>query len=661
MRRLLVALLVLAALPSSALSARAWQTPAQLSGSGSTRLADAATAPDGRVAVAWSETSANGPEQLWLTIRSGLAPVVVDQAGVGPVAVAGAGTGEFVTAWEDQSGEFGGPLPHAKAVLWSPETGLGAPVDLGESGYSRPIAVAANAAGDMVVAFVRELNYAAVLHTAFRPAGGQFGEPVAVSQSGSVGQVDVGLSSAGAAVFAWQSQAGDAYAVWGSSRLAAGLVDAESRLSDPLVDALGPAVAVDNAGRAVAAYSERAAGRSDGWLRAKIRSATGAWSAAGGIDGYLYGAPDVGVDADGDAVLTWGHFTPSGGGGQLGPVRVAVGNLGTGTFEPGTNLYPLQTTATSPQVYVRSDGSAIIAYDDTTGDVRAARRAGTGIFEAPQSVFCPATYALPVLAGIDAAGTASLVYNRGAGPPGSVPLWLVSDAPADMPSPAACPPDANRKPYPIYDPVSPAPGQEVLIDVEGTRDPYNPTTWRWDLDADGTFERDTGTTPTTRYSWPTPGPKPWFLQVSSAGTGTSVYSFSIQVVSPQAYPPGPKPAMKPAAPAGADGTIVIPSGQRLSAVLGRGLRTTVSARAAGPTTVELWLDAKEAGRLHIRRVATRIGRRLVTLSAGVPTNVRISVAAKHRARLRKARRIKAAVVLVRGPSKLAVLPVTVKR
>jgi hypothetical protein len=343
---------------------------------------------------------------------------------------------------------------------------------------------------------------------------------------------------------------------------------------------------------------------------------------------------------------------------------VTTGRLDSGAFAAGLNVDGINAADGPPDLAMRGDGTALLAWQDfSTSEVRIARRDGNGAFGAVQTVRCPSPRALPVAAGIDAAGVASVLYRRRDSAPAVRPWWLVQDAVAETASPGTCGADTSRKQYPLYDPMMPAPGQEVTIDVEGTRDPDVPeTTWRWDMDHDGTFEVDTGTVPLLRHTFDTEGIKPWQLEVASPRTGTAIYDFWIQVMRPSAPPAPfvvPVPSSTPAP--GPRGAVAVKRGQKLSTVLEKGLLASVTTRTAGASSVELWIDAKEAKRLKLGKRPRRLARKAVTLRAGAVTPVRLKLSKATAKRLRHARRIVAGIALIQGGTPLASLPVTVKR
>jgi hypothetical protein len=77
-------------------------------------------------------------------------------------------------------------------------------------------------------------------------------------------------------------------------------------------------------------------------------------------------------------------------------------------------------------------------------------------------------------------------------------------------------------------------GQPLSLDASGTSDPDGTIAeYRWDLDANGTFERSTGTTPTvTTGGYPNPGPIVLRVQALDDNDGSSVKGVTVTVARP---------------------------------------------------------------------------------------------------------------------------------
>src|SRR4051794_19720302 len=77
------------------------------------------------------------------------------------------------------------------------------------------------------------------------------------------------------------------------------------------------------------------------------------------------------------------------------------------------------------------------------------------------------------------------------------------------------------------------PGETVQLDASATHDPVGTITdYQWDLDGDGTFETDTGTTPTVSTSFSTRGAYPVSVKVSDDGGKENMFTRTINVTHP---------------------------------------------------------------------------------------------------------------------------------
>lgn len=75
-------------------------------------------------------------------------------------------------------------------------------------------------------------------------------------------------------------------------------------------------------------------------------------------------------------------------------------------------------------------------------------------------------------------------------------------------------------------------GEPVVLSAAASSTASGYRTFRWDLDGNGTFERDTGADPTTTTSWPTPGTWSPSVQVVS-GSGNATVSATRVTVTPR--------------------------------------------------------------------------------------------------------------------------------
>jgi hypothetical protein len=182
-----------------------------------------------------------------------------------------------------------------------------APFDLSDAGQNADVPqVAIDDAGDAVFVWQRSDGTNMRIQARERPAAGTPSPVVDLSPTGQDArfpQVDV--DNTGDAVFVWERFDGTNWRIQAGARSATGLLTAVQTISRSGQDARNPQVAVDPDGDAVITWQ-----RFDGTnrrIQAVARSATGALSAVqdiskGGRDAF---EPQVAVDVDNDAAITW--------------------------------------------------------------------------------------------------------------------------------------------------------------------------------------------------------------------------------------------------------------------------------------------------------------------------------------------------------------------
>jgi hypothetical protein len=385
-----------------------------------------------------------------------------DNASVPDVAMNGGG--DAVVAWQRSSGTD----LFAQATLRDAGTNFSAPVQLGPAGLSAlgtPQA-AIDGAGNAVVVWQQPDGFTlnTIVQAAIRPAGGPFGEPVTLSATGTVSvHPQVAVNAAGAAIVAWEHVAGQEVVIQATVRPAGGSFAAAVDVSAAGLQGEPPGVAMDNAGNATVVWTQTSAAGSTAqaatwpaggpafsapvdlsatgevsspqvatnatgetvavwehvdtntrFVQAAIRPAGGGFSPPADLS--LFGgdaiAPQVAIDADGNAVAVWARFD--------GATRVV--QIGTrprdGTFGlPGT-LSLAGGEARAPQVAVSPGGDIVVAWQRSDGAntiVQAvARRAGAG-FGATADLSAAGRDAIEPQVGIDADGDAVVAWQRSDG------------------------------------------------------------------------------------------------------------------------------------------------------------------------------------------------------------------------------------------------------
>lgn len=230
-------------------------------------------------------------------------------------------------------------------------------------------------------------------------------------------------------------------------------------------------------------------------------------------------------------------------------------------------------------------------------------------------------------------------------------------------------------------------GQQLSLDATGTSDPDGSIAeYRWDLDANGSFERSTGTTPTvTAGPYPNPGPIVLRVKAIDDSGGASVKGVTVTIARPPASGGG-----SGSGSGGTDGRAGGGSGdggtsgggrdpfavglggaaiQRLTAALRRGIGLRAVANRAATGTLTLSVSAKDAKRLRLPgrkgRRPVAIGTLRLALRAGRAAKPAIKLAAGAARALRRAKprtlRVTIRGSLVAGGDSAAVVRVVLLR
>ena len=234
--------------------------------------------------------------------------------------------------------------------------------------------------------------------------------PVNLSQAGENASAPRGaLDAQGDAVAVWERSDGSSVVVQGASRPAGGSWQTPVNLSEAGENALAPQIAIDAQGDAVAVWE-----RSDGSsviVQGASRPAGGSWQAPVNLSeaGENAGEPEVAVDAHGDAVAVWersdgssvivqGASRPAGGSWQT-PVKLS--EAGQDGFAPQVALDP-QDDAVA--VWACFNGSNVI--------VQGASRPAGGSWQTPVNLSEAGQEAFTPQVAVDAQGDAVAVWQR---------------------------------------------------------------------------------------------------------------------------------------------------------------------------------------------------------------------------------------------------------
>lgn len=402
----------------------AWAAPAWVAQPDLTASGDSASAPSvamnaaGDAIAAWQRSSGPGlfaQASLRPAGASFSAPLTLGPAGpatLGPPQAAIDGAGNAIVVWQQPDSLM--PNTIVRAAVRPAGGTFGEPVTLSATGaVSAHPQLALNPAGDAVVVWDRVAGLDAIVQAAVRPAGGAFSAPLDVSAAGTLSPLPrPAIDAAGNATVAWTQTTAAGSTAQAATRAAGGAAfSAPVDLSATGVVG-GTQVATNAGGETVAAWERVDA--STRFVQAATRPAGGAFSAPADLS--LFGAdasaPQVAIDADGNAVAVWARFD--------GPTRVV--QIATrprdGAFGlPGT-LSPGGGEARAPHVAVSPGGDMVVTWQRSDGAntiVQAvARRAGAG-FSATADLSAAGRDAVAPHAGIGADGDALVAWQRSDG------------------------------------------------------------------------------------------------------------------------------------------------------------------------------------------------------------------------------------------------------
>jgi hypothetical protein len=178
-------------------------------------------------------------------------------------------------------------------------------------GVLAPPKVVVSPDGDAAAIWLGESADGEVLRAATRPAEGEWSEPVELSDVERIArEPDVAIDVQGNLTAIWREDDGvsEEGIVEAATRPAGGEWSEPVGLSDDSLVAVSPQLAVDPDGNVTAAWVLNTASRDDGIVQSKTRPADGAWSAeavdVSGENG-LASVPRIAVDAEGDATAVW--------------------------------------------------------------------------------------------------------------------------------------------------------------------------------------------------------------------------------------------------------------------------------------------------------------------------------------------------------------------
>jgi hypothetical protein len=249
-------------------------------------------------------------------------------------------------------------------------------------------AVAIDPAGDVIVVWQQSGGGAGpLIYAAFKPAGGQFSVPSAISPEGASAPA-VAMGAHGEATVAWLLNDGTNEIVQAATASPGGLFSSPAALSGDGGNAASDQVAMDPQGATVVSWTRTSGSSTE--LEAAIRSAGSASFPApdGAGDGSLLGESEPGstdtpteapvqrvvMDQSGGAVAVWKTTSNA-----VQEARLAPGGT---SFGPAVTL---GSTPDRPSIAMNEVGEAVAVWPAALG-VEVAAAAPGGAFKAPEHI-----------------------------------------------------------------------------------------------------------------------------------------------------------------------------------------------------------------------------------------------------------------------------------
>jgi hypothetical protein len=253
----------------------------------------------------------------------------------------------------------------------------------------------------------------------FDPAGGWTPEQALSSPTGRVAVMSVGLDAQGNAVAAWSQLDGSRFNIWGSRGSVAGTwgnaqlienVDELSRIDG------NPRIAVAPQGDAVVVWQASGGTVANRGTWTNRYTAGGGWGTASHLVAVSGGsAPDIAMDANGNAVMVWSQIDVVSASEMYALVqakRYQAGAWGAPlrvAREPGAN-----SVLSTVHVKMNAAGAALVAWGQGDESIRATIAPAGGSWPAPSLVkpVGSRSAASGVRAAIDAQGNAFLAWSQ---------------------------------------------------------------------------------------------------------------------------------------------------------------------------------------------------------------------------------------------------------
>ena len=407
---LLPFLLALVLVPA-AQATPSWLGPQTVSGTGTAvRETTAAMSPNGDIVVAWSETNGTLVANIRPAGGSFSGPIVVASEPGGALYSVGAAinaSGEIAIAWQNLT------TNKYEASIRPPGGAFSAPIELAaeatHSAFVTPVGI--DDAGDVIVGVYTYNGTHSVASYAWRPAGGSFSLlPLNESFTTNAVAPAVAIDRAGDAIAAWADKTSSGkYLVKAIRRPAGGSFGPPQTLSDSAQDGFEPAVAIAAGGQSAVVWMHVDEESHNRIQASTSTSASGALSSPETLSrrGSNGDYPAVAVSAGGQAVAVWTEAA-------IG--EIAGGPVGS-SFGPVTDMVP-GVSQMEVAIDDAGDATAVWGRSESGDTIETATRSAAGAV-APSTIVSTTGDSFDVFLnvpsafiGMDSAGDAVVGWSR---------------------------------------------------------------------------------------------------------------------------------------------------------------------------------------------------------------------------------------------------------
>jgi len=423
---LVAALCALGAAAAPTLAGRTWETRSMVEPSELATITHVAITDSGEQVAVYDS---NGGHMKAHVVSGDDSSTMQLDPDTGNQPLVASGGGSTVAVWRDLSSP-GDTIRYAVR----PDGGSFGPAQDAVPGY--PIALRMDGHGDAALLSVVYKPEGSQLFLAVRDAGQpSFSAPAAISDlfttSGILGSSELQMGFDGAIVAAWtQRVASGAYAVLAArARVDGGAPTVVTLTPDGAVNTT-PAIGVDAPGDALVSWLDADPSDSHvGLVRASMTAGSGSFSPPMALDGRaaVSAPPRVGISGDGAGLLAW---SPGAADGRAEPGEVVPFSISQGRF---SDPLTLPSDGTGDQIWPVMDGgeNAVVFFQELrTGEWRAVRKpAGAVAFDGPESIDCNSHYGSGAIESVYGAGTFGLVTETWVNNDHTVSLSFDHDTP----------------------------------------------------------------------------------------------------------------------------------------------------------------------------------------------------------------------------------------